>query len=137
MNSADRIYLTEIMAQLKIARDQKSEAAKELALWTDRMELARSKGARSLYDAAQERASRAQEVVRRAESTIMELEVEKSSFKGQTRVGDPAAVAQAQRMVQSLKGTDLDPAHAMLDRLSKESDADDALAALKAKMKQG
>ena len=134
MQTADRVYLTEIMAQIKIAEDDRDAAQKEVTLWTNRMALARAKNARDLYEAARARAEIAQDSLRSAESAIMELEVEKSSFKNNVRVGDPADVAQAQHLVASLKGTDLDPEQAQLSRMAKEADADDELAALKASM---
>ncbi|MEO1271137.1 MAG: hypothetical protein AAFX99_23850 [Myxococcota bacterium] len=136
MDPADRAYMTEILTQLKLARDQKAEAERGLALWTDRMELAKSKGAEDLYQAARERALRARDALTQAETTLMELEVERDSFKQESRggVGQPERVRAAQKAVESLKGTDLDPDHARLARMARESDADDALAALKKQM---
>ncbi|MBH25258.1 MAG: hypothetical protein CMH57_12565 [Myxococcales bacterium] len=135
MDPADRAYMTEILTQLKLARDQKAEAEREFALWSDRMKLAKEKGAEDLYRGARDRALRARDALTRAESTIMELEVERDSFKKEARrVGEPERVAAAQKQVESLKGTDLDPDMARLDRMSRESDADDALAALKRDM---
>lgn len=137
MNSGDRIYMAELLTQLKLAHTKKAEAEKDLDLWTDRMKLARERGAEDLYHAAHDRASRAEEALRRAEATIMEIEVQRDAFKREVREAVNPRVARSQQLVASLKGTDLDPDQARMERLSKESAADDALAALKRKMQGG
>lgn len=139
MNRGDHILMTELIAQMKLANEKKDAAERELGLWLERMKLAQDAGKDDLFEAARERARRCRDVVRQQESVLMELDVEKRKLKGEAarggRVGQNAAtVARTQALVESLKGTPMDPTEARFERMEKESDADDELAALKKKM---
>jgi phage shock protein A len=136
MNDGDRIYMTELLAQLKMVGDQKAEGEAEMDKWVGRMGLAQRAGDNALFEAARERARRCREEVRRLESTIMQLEVERDNLKREVRENrraDPA-IARTQALLKSLEGTAMDPKEAMFDRMAKESSAEDALDALKGKM---
>ena len=77
MNAADQQYLIEVISQLKLAQQNQEQAQKDLELWIKRMELAKQARDRELWEAAREKALEAEEKVRKAESVVMELEVER------------------------------------------------------------
>lgn len=136
MNDGDRILMTELLAQHKLARDEKAQADTELTTWLDRMGLAQKAGKQDLFAAAKERAQRCRDKVRHLESVLMDLEVERDNLKREIKEGrraDPA-IARTQALLKSLEGTAMDPREAMFDRMSKEAGADAALDALKDKM---
>jgi hypothetical protein len=136
MNEGDRILLTELLAQHKLAREEMAAAETEMATWLDRMGLAQKAGKGDLLEAAKERARRCRDKVRHLESVLMDLEVERDNLKREIKAGrraDPA-IARTQALLQSLEGTPMDPREAMFDRMSKEANADTALDALKGKM---
>ena len=138
MNEGDLILMSELIKQLKDAQNDKAEAEKNLGVWLERMKLAQDAGKPQLFEAARERARRVRDDLRSAESRIMDLEVQKKSLKNEVKAGrvnvGNATVARTQRLVESLKGTPMDPSEARWDRMEKEGDAADALEALKNKM---
>lgn len=136
MNDGDRILMTELLAQHKLARDEKAAAESEMETWVDRMGLAQKAGKEDLFNAARERARACRDKVRHLESVLMELEVERDNLKREIRDGrraDPA-IARTQQLLKSLEGTPMDPQAATLERMTKEANADVALDALKDKM---
>jgi len=138
MDEGDRIYMTELLAQMRLIKERIEEAEKDCALWTSRVAVAEKAGKADLAAAAAERAEMVRETITADEKALMELEVRKSALKNEIRaagVGD-GSVARANKMVESLKDTPWAPQDARLDRLTKEATADDALAALKKKMGQ-
>ena len=141
MNEGDLILMSELIKQLKDAQNDKEEAEKDLGLWLERMKLAQNAGKPQLFEAARERARRVRDDLRAAESRIMDLEVQKTTLKKEVKAGrlnvGNATVARTQRLVESLKGTPMDPSEARWDRMEKEGNAHDALQALKDKMNDG
>ena len=136
MNDGDRIYMTELLAQLRLVNDQLAEAQTETDKWLDRMGLAQRAGDNALFEAAKQRARAARDKVRHYESVVMELEVERDNLKREVRENrrsDPA-VARTQALLKSLEGTPMDPTEATFDRMAKETRADSDLEALKQKM---
>ena len=136
MNDGDRILMMELLAQLKLARDEKAAAQAEMETWVDRMALAQKAGKTDLLDAAKERAQRCRDKVRSLESVLMDLEVERDNLKLEIKEGrraDPA-IARTQALLKSLEGTAMDPRDAKFDRLTRDANADAALDALKDKM---
>jgi hypothetical protein len=137
-NEGDLVLLGELIRQLKDAQNDKSKAEEEIGLWLERMKLAKDAGKLDLFDAAKERARRVRDELRAAESRIMDLEVQKKILKREVKSGrlgvGNATVARTHRLVESLKGTPMDPSEAKWDRLEKEGGAEDELTALKRKM---
>jgi len=138
MNEGDLILMSELIKQLRDAQEEKSEAEKNLELWMNRMKLARDASKPELFDAARERARRVRDELLAVESRIMDLEVQKKMLKDEVKAGRAnagnATVARTRKLVESLKGTPMDPTEARWERMEKEGDAQDALAALKNKM---
>ena len=134
MNEGDKIYMTELLAQLKEAQRDKAEAEKEVTVWTERAKLAEKAGKRDLYAAAMERVDRYAESLRDAESRIMDLEVKKSVFKREAKQPDTSATQRANKLLADIADKPWAPTGSELDKLSREASADDALAALKKKM---
>lgn len=138
MNEGDLLLMGELIRQLKDAKKDKAQAEKELGLWLERMKLAQDAGKDQLFEAARERARRARDEGRAAESRIMDLEVQKKILKKEvksSRVGEGnVTVARTRRLIESLEGTPMDPAEAKWDRLEQEGEAEDDLADLKRKM---
>mgnify|MGYP007063715969 CR=1 FL=1 len=136
MNDGDRIYMTELLAQLKMVNDQQMEAKTEINKWIDRMGLAQKSGNTDLFEAARQRAKVARDKARHYESVIMELEVERDNLKREVRENrrsDPA-IARTQALLKSLEGTVMDPTEATFDRLARQSKATSDLDELKQKM---
>ncbi len=140
MNEGDRILMTELIVQLKQALAEKAEAEQQIGVWLERMKLAQDAGKPELFEAARERARRVRDELRAVESRIMDLEVQKESLRGEVKASrtneGSAVVARTRNLLKSLEGTPMDPTEARFERMEKEADAEDALAALKRRMGQ-
>ena len=138
MNQGDLILMSEFIKQLKEAQQEKADAEKDLDLWMSRMKLAKEASKPELFEAARERARRVRDELLSVEKRIMDLEVQKKMLKKEVKAGRAnagnATVARTRHLVESLKGTAMDPTEAKWERMEKESDAKDALADLKSKM---
>lgn len=136
MDEGDRIYMTEILTQIRVVKERLAENEKEHALWAGRVAIAEKAGKLDLAEAARERADHLREQLTEDEKVLMELEVRKGALKNEIRAAgvDDGSVARANKMIDSLKETPWAPQDARLDRIEKEATADDALAALKKKM---
>lgn len=138
MNPGDRIYMTELIAQLKMAEDKRDEAHKEMNVWIRRMDVAKQARDRGLWEAAREKALECEERMKGHESVIMELEVQRDNFKREVRENrsDPAA-GRAAQIMENFKALGVDPDAQVLDEFAKDAEADAELAALKARMSRG
>lgn len=135
MNPADHQYLIEVISQLKLAQQSQEQAQKDLELWIKRMELAKQARDRELWEAAREKALEAEEKVRKAESVVMELEVERDNFKRKAAEPRPdPGLAQAHHLMEQFKALGVDPDAAKLREVERETGADMALEALKRKL---
>jgi hypothetical protein len=135
MNAADQQYLIEVISQLKLAQQNQEQAQKDLELWIKRMELAKQARDRELWEAAREKALEAEEKVRKAESVVMELEVERDNFKRKAAEPRPdPGLVQAHHLMEQFKALGVDPDAAKLREVERGAGADLALEALKRKL---
>jgi hypothetical protein len=137
MNEGDRILMTEIMAQLKVATGDRDKAQEQMNLWIKRMDLAKQARDRDLWEAARQKAVEAEDKKRDAEKVIMELEVERDNLRRKARApkADPG-LAHANHLMEQFKALGVDPEDAKFEKLEKEAGAQDALEALKRRMEQ-
>jgi phage shock protein A len=135
MNEGDRILMTELLAQLKQAEQDRDQAQKDMDTWIARMELAKKARDRDLWEGARARALDAEEKRRQAESVIMELEVQRDDLRRKARApqADPG-LAHANHLLEQFKELGVDPNEEKFQRMEKQAQADDALSALKRKM---
>ncbi len=139
MEEGDRLYMTELLAQIRLVKERMEEARQEYGVWRERAQLAKERGREELVEAAREEGRRCKERFLADERVLMELEVQRDTAKQEIRASrvDDGTVERTQQLVDSLKDTPWNPQDARLDRLTKEAAADDALAALKAKLGPG
>ncbi|HCM26775.1 MAG: hypothetical protein A2Z99_16895 [Treponema sp. GWB1_62_6] len=142
-SSAAREYIAAHIATAKLTEKRLAELDAELAKWRSRAELARSKGAEDLALAADTEAARIQTDRDRISAEAAELKAQIERMRGQLgglaareRTIDPDLLEQELHMAAG--GTPGEPNPVATERkfaeMEKAAAADDALAALKAKL---
>ncbi len=141
--SAAREYIAAHIATVKLTEKKLAELDEELAKWRSRAELARSKGAEDLAQAADAEAARVQASRDPIAAEAAELKEQIERMRGQlgglaarVRSIDPDLLEQELHMAAG--GTPGEPNPVATERkfaeMEKAAAADDALAALKAKL---
>jgi phage shock protein A len=141
-SAAAKQYLVAHIATLKLTEKKLAELDAELAKWTGRTELARSKGEEALAVQAENEAARIRQDKERVAAEAEELRSQITSMRHQLpglaaaeRTIDPDLLEQELLMAAGrLPGDETAEGERKLDQMEKDQSVNAALAALKAKM---
>lgn len=137
INEGDRAVMAALLIEEKQARERIARAEELIARWQPRIALAEQRGRsdlalearRQLEEALREREAAQHEVERIAqEKAMLRHEVNRPA-------GNAAGEAHAEVLLESFREIGVDPEAVELKELERENTAEDALAALKARMK--
>jgi len=131
--------MTGLVLEYKRQKKKLARAEELLEKWLPRVELAEEKGRPDLVEQARRQVLQAKQDRAQAAHAIQALRDEKAMLRHESLRPDAAEAAyretRDEMLLEDFRGLGVDPEAVQLDEMADEQSADDALAALKAKMR--
>ena len=136
-NEGDHAMMTALVLEEKQVRAKLEDARERFDLWRSRLRKAEEMGRADLFDEIERHLHEARAEGMAAKQTLERVEMDKAALRHESRSGaDQAAAkhAQAEHLLGQFEAMGVRPEDDELRRVERDREAEDMLAALKARM---